>query len=474
MRRPTSRILIVDDEKEICECLAHLMESENFHTLVAYDGESALRVIHSERPDVMLLDIKMPGIDGMDVLKQALKIDAALRVVVVTGYTDIPRVVQAMRMGAYYYVAKPFNHKEILRVVVSALAERALKQTVEHVGDEFKSSRSLPELMGPSDGIARISAEVTRVAQSNFTVLLLGETGTGKELVARSIHSASPRAKGPFVTVDCGAIPETLLESDLFGHEKGAFTGADVRQLGKFEMARDGTLFLDEISNMPIDSQAKLLRALQEKVIYRVGGSKPVSIDVRIVAACNQDLESSTAKGDFRQDLFFRLNEFSLRIPPLRERQEDILYLGKRFLNLTNAELHKHAEGFSKAVINLLLSYEWPGNVRQLRSTIRRAVLLADDEITIAHLDIARLSTSLLTPAKQVFDWDKRSLKEIVRETTTLLERNVLSQVLHITDGNKAKAARLLRIDYKTIHSKVKYYGIPTKGGNSHGEEARQ
>jgi two-component system nitrogen regulation response regulator GlnG len=450
------------------------MERENFHTLVAYDGESALRVIHSERPDVMLLDIKMPGIDGMDVLKQALKIDPALRVVVVTGHTDIPRVVQTMRMGAYYYVAKPFNHKEILRVVVSALAERALKQTVEHVGDEFKSSCSLPELMGPSDVIARISAEVTRVAQSNFTVLLLGETGTGKELVARSIHSASPRAKGPFVTVDCGAIPETLLESDLFGHEKGAFTGADVRQLGKFEMARDGTLFLDEISNMPIDSQAKLLRALQEKVIYRVGGSKPISIDVRIVAACNQDLESSTAKGDFRQDLFFRLNEFSLRIPPLRERQEDILYLGKRFLNLTNAELHKHAEGFSKAVINLLLSYEWPGNVRQLRSTIRRAVLLADDEITIAHLDIARLSTSLLTPAKQVFDWDKRSLKEIVRETTTLLERNVLSQVLHITDGNKAKAARLLRIDYKTIHSKVKYYGIPTKGGNSHGEEARQ
>jgi two-component system nitrogen regulation response regulator GlnG len=450
------------------------MESENFHTLVAYDGESALKIIHSERPDVMLLDIKMPGIDGMDVLKQALKIDAALRVVVVTGYTDIPRVVQAMRMGAYYYVAKPFNHKEILRVVVSALAERALNQALGYEEDEFKSSCSLAELMGPSGVIARISEEVTRVAQSNFTVLLLGETGTGKELVARSIHSASPRAQGPFVTVDCGAIPETLLESELFGHEKGAFTGADTRQLGKFEMARGGTLFLDEILNMPVDSQAKLLRALQEKAIYRIGGSKPISIDVRIVAACNQDLESSIAKGDFRQDLFFRLNEFSLRIPPLRERQEDILYLAKRFLNLTNAELHKHLDGFPEAVTNLLLSYEWPGNVRQLRSTIRRAVLLADDEITIGHLDIARLSALLLTPAKQAFNWDRRPLKEIVRETTTVLERNVLSQVLHMTDGNKAEAARLLRIDYKTIHSKVKYYGIPTKGGNSHGEEARQ
>jgi len=466
--------LIVDDEKDLCQCLAHLMERGNLSPLVAYEGESALKLIQSERPDVMLLDIKMPGTDGVGVLRKALKIDPALMVVIVTGYADVHRVVQTMRMGAYDYLVKPFSHTEILQVVENALAERIVKQKVESLPSEFTSQDSLPESMGPSNVVARVSEEVGRVARSDFTVLIQGETGVGKELVARAIHNASFRSKSPFVTVDCGAIPETLIESELFGHERGAFTGADTCKPGTFEMACDGTLFLDEISNMPIDSQAKLLRALQEKVIYRVGGSKPIRVNVRIVAASNQDLQSHIAGGGFRQDLFFRLNEFSLRIPPLRERKEDIVYLAKRFLDLTNAELRKNVRGFPESVIDLLLSYEWPGNVRQLRSTIRRAVLLADDQITTAHLDIGRLYDLLQTPAKQAFPWDKRPLKEIVREATALLERNILSQVLGMTAGNKAEAARLLRIDYKTIHTKVKDYGILIKGGNGNDQEAKQ
>jgi len=342
------------------------------------------------------------------------------------------------------------------------------------LASEFKSQSPLPELMGPSEAVARVSENVDRVAQSNFSVVILGETGVGKELVARAIHAASPRARGPFVPVDCGAISASLIESELFGHEKGSFTGADARKPGKFETAHDSTLFLDEISNMPIDSQAKLLRALQEKVIYRVGGSKPISVDVRILTACNQDLRSPIATGEFRHDLFFRLNEFTIRIPPLRQRKEDILYLAKRFLDLTNVELNKNVEGFSESVINTLLTYEWPGNVRQLRSTIRRAVLLADSVITEAHLDVERSNSFVSAPVGKGASWDNRSLKEIVHETTILLERNVLSQVLRMTAGNKAEAARLLKIDYKTIHSKVKDYGIAVKGGNDHGEEGRQ
>jgi two-component system nitrogen regulation response regulator GlnG len=404
--------------------------------------------------------------------KQALTIDPALIVIIVTGYTDTQRVVQAMRMGAYDYQVKPFNNEEIVQVVMKALAERAVKPKSKICASKFECP-PLSEVMGPSDEVARISEDVGRVAQFDFTVMILGETGVGKELVARAIHAASGRANGPFVPVDCGAIPESLFESELWGYDKGAFTGADMRKQGKLEMA-NSTFFLDEISNMPIDSQAKLLRVLQEKVIYHIGSSTPIIIDVRVLTASNQDFSASIARGDFRQDLFFRLNEFTITIPPLRQRKEDILYLAKRYLDLTNVELHKNVKGFTKAVSDALLEYEWPGNVRQLRSTIRRAVLLADDEITPAHLDIGRPLYLSQIPMAQKVAWDNRPLKEIVQETTIQIERDVLSQVLRLTAGNKAEAARLLRIDYKTIHSKVKHYDIEIKGGNGHGQKKGQ
>jgi len=324
----------------------------------------------------------------------------------------------------------------------------------------------LKRVMGPSEAVSNLISNMTLVAHSDFTVVLSGETGSGKDLIARAIHQSSPRSQGPFIPVDCGAIPESLLESELFGHEKGAFTGAILQKHGKFEMAEKGTLFLDEISNMPLGSQAKLLRTLQDKIIYRVGGTRPVSIDVRLVVASNQDLQLLASGGTFRRDLFFRLNEFTIQIPPLRGRKEDIPHLAKHFLEATNKELEKNVRGFSESAIEKLLHYDWPGNVRQLRSAVRRAVLLADEFITEELLDIKGGDTPGFTLAPKVdgTPWKDMSLKEIVRLGTQSIEREVISQVLRHTGGNKAKAARILHIDYKTIHTKVKDYKIQTDG----------
>jgi len=343
-----------------------------------------------------------------------------------------------------------------------ALAERELRQKLKNLSSQLEDTLSLSKVMGPSDAVGRLISDVNRVAKSDFTVVILGETGSGKELVARAIHHNSHRSEGPFVAIDCGAIPETLLESELFGHEKGAFTGAVVQKPGKFEAAKGGTLLLDEISNMPLSSQVKLLRTLQEKKVYRVGGTKPIDVDVRLLVASNQDLASATASNSFRRDLFYRLNEFTINIPPLRERKGDIPYLAKRFLETTNIELGKGVKGFSESATEALLAHDWPGNVRQLRSTIRRAVLLADEMITEMHLDMTKASGLSQGHTQDIegMPWENSSLKDIIRHNTLGIEREVLIKALKYTGGNKAKAARLLQIDYKTIHTKVKQLGI--------------
>lgn len=320
--------------------------------------------------------------------------------------------------------------------------------------------------MGSSEAIEEIVERVGVVARSDFTVIITGETGSGKELVARAIHDASHRAQGPFVAVDCGAIPEALLESELFGYERGAFTGAVGRKPGKFESARNGTLFLDEISNLTLGSQAKLLRALQEKTVWRVGGTEPFEVDVRVLVAANQALGAGNRGESFRRDLYYRLNEFTIRIPPLRDRKSDILYLAHRFLDLTNHELGKNLRGFDQGAIEALLAHDWPGNVRELRSAVRRAVLVGDEIITARQFDFAKTADEQDQPAVEDLGtpWDGRSLKEIVREKTEEIEREVLSTVLRRTGGNKAKAARLLSIDYKTIQTKIKNLGIKVEG----------
>jgi len=467
MNKENGRILIVDDEQEICKNLSLLIQKEGFATLMAHDGHAALKMIAAETPDVMMSDIRMPGMDGMELLKETKKLDPDIPVIMITGYAGIHGAVEAMKAGAHDYLAKPFNHHEVIRVVHRALAERELKRKIKHLSNQLQDTMSLSSMMGPSDAIRRIISDVNRVAKSDFSVVILGETGSGKELVAKAIHNASPRSGSHFVPVDCGAIPETLLESELFGHEKGAFTGAHRQKPGKLEAAKGGSLFLDEILNMPVGSQAKLLRVLQERKVYRVGGTNPLSVDVRLLVASNKDLESAVAAGSFRRDLFYRLNEFTIKIPPLRERKEDIPYLAKRFLDATNLDLDKNVAGLSESAINTLLTFDWPGNVRQLRSLIRRAVLLADDMITEEHLDMDGVPAPGLTlpPKIQGMPWEGLSLKQIVRRNNLAVEREVLTKVLQYTGRNKARAARLLKVDYKTIHTKIKQLGISINGG---------
>jgi len=465
MTNGKSKVLIVDDEEEICQLISHLMEQEGLVPLVAQDGKTALQRLRTASPDTIILDLVLPDLDGLEILRQAKALDEDLPVVILTAHAKVPGAVEAMRAAAFDYLAKPYDHEELLRVVHRALAQRQLSLKLKQLARQSSASHDLTELMGPSEAIGRLIGDVNTVAKSNFSVVIIGETGSGKEVVAQAIHASGPRAKGPFVPVDSGAIPEALFEAELFGHEKGAYTGAVDRKAGRFEQANGGTLFLDELLNMPLIAQAKVLRALQEKSFCRVGGTEPIRIDVRVLAAGNSDLDAAVAAGRLRADLFYRLNEFTLRIPPLRQRKEDLLYLAKRFLDLTNQELKKKVLGFSEPAIRTLLNHPWPGNVRQLRSTIRRAVLLAGEVVTEQHLDILQENNEawrrLAGPARApVASAGQLSLKEIVAQSRSLVEREVLSQTLRQTGGNKAQAARLLRVDYKTIQSKIKHYGI--------------
>ncbi len=465
MDTSAARVLIVDDDRDISMLLSTLMKKAGLASMVAHDGETALQRVPVERPDLMLVDVRMPGIDGMEVLKRVKETNPHLPVVLITAHAEIPATVAAMRAGAFDYLAKPFDHSEVMRVVRAALAERQRRRRSQN--EEISADNCLRVMMGPSDAVTRIIREVNRVAQSNFSVIIQGETGSGKELVARAIHQLSSRDDGPFIPLDCGAIPETLIESELFGYQKGAFTGATAPKAGKFEAAQGGTLFLDEIANLPVASQTRLLRVLQEKAVLRLGAAKPIKIDVRLLTASNQELPGLVTSGQMREDLFFRLNEFTITIPPLRERKDDIPYLAKRFMDITNKELQKKVQRFSEYCIESLLSYNWPGNVRQLRSVIRRAVLLADDIITEKHLDIKRAPVPglVFTPKVQGTPWNELSLRQIVHRSVATVEREVLVQALKFTRGNKAKAARLLQIDYKTIHTKLKQFGINRSGG---------
>ncbi len=456
------KILIVDDEQHIRKVLALLVKEAGYLPIECIDGPSALKSIRMGPPEAVLLDLRMPGMDGMEVLREIKVLDPDLPVIIITANANIHGSVAAMRYGAHDYLSKPFEHEEVIRIIRRAVAERLLKRRLQNVSAHLDDILSLPKMMGSSEVVARLIADVNRVSRSDFTVVLFGETGVGKELVARSIHHNSLRSGNPFVAIDCGAIPDTLLENELFGHEKGAFTDASGRTKGKFETAHNGTLLLDEVVNMPLKSQAKLLRVIQDKKVFPVGSNKAVDVDVRLIVSSNRRMEDAVTKGDFRQDLLYRLNDFTITIPPLRERQEDIPYLINRFIESTNIELGKQVIGCTDKALEILMTYPWPGNVRQLRSVIRRAVLLANETVSESHLnlknefchDTNNYSLTTLENSQNL------SLKEIVQRNTIEVERKVLTQVLNQTGGNKAKASRLLQIDYKTMHNKIKKLGL--------------
>ena len=463
-----TKILIVDDLKDMRIVLAKVLKKEGYKTVTAGNGFTAIKLVRSERPDAVIMDIKMPKMDGIEVMKRMKKIKDNIPVILITAYGEIETAVQTVRLGAYDYITKPFDNAKIIITLNNALKEHSLKYEVKRLRLRLKSKAPLSEQMGSSNQIKRVTNLVNSVSPTNFTVILYGETGSGKELVAMSIHNQSLRRNNKFIAVDCGAIPETLIESELFGYEKGAFTGAEGRREGYFELASKGTLFLDEIGNLPMKMQSKLLRVLEEYNIRRLGGREYIEVDIRVIVASNSRLDRLVKTEKFREDLYHRLNEFTIEMPPLRNRKEDIIYLANRFLDECNLELNKNVQGFSESALECLHNYDWPGNVRELRNVVRRAALMADDKVESVNIPTikSRLNTdSFDRPISQLINVEKGtynefSLKEIVKKRVSDIEKHVITDVLKHTGGNKSKAARILKIDYKTLYYKIKEYDI--------------
>jgi len=460
MKQKRWKVLVVDDMPGVRSLLTKVFGDQGWQCIEADNGQQALTLAEREQPDVVVLDKRMPpGLDGMEVLARLKTTQPELPVIMITAFGDVDTAVEAMKAGALDFLTKPFHNDVVVETIRRALKMRALSRKVRALEVRLDQHMPLAEAMGSSDEIQKVFDLVDHVAKTTFTVLLYGETGAGKELVARSIHKMSGRTGQAFVAVDCGSIPETLIESELFGYEKGAFTGADRDRTGQFELADQGTLFLDEIGNLPLAMQSKLLRVLQERRVQRLGSKQTRPVDIRVIAASNEPLDRLVEQDRFRRDLFFRLNEFVIQIPPLRERRDDIIYLCKRFIDMTNEELDKNVRGLSEPALSLVLSYDWPGNARELRNVIRRAVLLADDLIQPIHLSGLPLPAFNGADARSEsgFDFNASfSLTDMVKVHAKQYERQVIAEALKQTDGNKSRAARLLKIDYKTLHYKVK------------------
>ena len=455
------RVLVVDDDPLTCAFLTQVLESRAFEVISALDAGAALEQMRSGAPEVVILDLRLSGLDGMDALRELREITPQVPIIILTGYGDVPSAVEAMRRGAYDFLTKPVESEKIVVAVRRALEHQALRIEVKELKQRLGQRDALRWLMGPGQQIQHVIQQIRRVADSNFTILVQGETGTGKELVARSIHQLSARHDKPFVALDCGAIPETLIESELFGYEKGAFTGADRRKEGHFQLAEGGTLFLDEIVNLPLSTQAKLLRAVEERHVQVLGATRAVPVDVRIIAAANVPLDGEIRAGRFRQDLYYRLNEFVILVPPLRERREDIVYLAKRFLAEASMELQRPTREISEEAVEVLLRYQWPGNVRELRNVIRRAVLLSSDLVEPAHFVALLANSSETHPPEASADLAAQPpLKDIARMAAAAAERRAIRQALRATRGNKSEAARILGTDYKTLHLRMRRYGI--------------
>ena len=457
--RPT--VLVVDDDDDARAALATILAAEGFHAVTAADGETALDRVVSEQPAVVLLDRIMPGLDGIETLRRLKAIAPEVPAIIVTGYGDTSSAVQAMKLGAYDYLTKPLQIDQILIAVRRAAERRELGAEVEGLRSQLDEDRSLRALMGPSREVENILRQIRQVADSDFTILIQGETGTGKELVARAIHQLSFRRTRPFVALDCGGIPETLIESELFGYEKGAFTGASQRKDGYFQLAEGGSLFFDEITNLPLTIQVKLLRVLQERQVRPLGGRGTVPVNVRVLAAYNVRLVDEILAGRFRQDLYYRLNEFVVIVPPLRARPHDIPYLAKRFLTEASMELRRPVVDIHDEALDVLVRYPWPGNVRELRNIIRRAGVLASGLIRPEHLR-GLVSDSIQTPSAPPAPIAPtgRSLRAIAETAVAEAESAAIRQALHITRGKRSEAARLLRIDAKTLYVKMKRYRI--------------
>ena len=450
------RVLIVDDDPALLQALPEALRLRMLGVTVdtADSAPAALDRIAASDYDAIVTDIKMPGMDGFALLAEIRARRPDTPTLMITGHGEHALAIGALRGGAYDFIQKPIDRDYFVASLRRAIDMGELRRRAK------EQQLPLRWLMGPSRHMEHVVQQIKQVADSPLTILIEGETGTGKELVARAIHLLSGRRKKPFVAVDCGAIPDTLIESELFGYEKGAFTGAHQRKEGQFPLASGGSLFLDEIVNLPVATQSKLLRALQERQVQPLGGKQPVHVDVRIIAASNVRLEHEVRSGRFRQDVYYRLNEFVIALPPLRER-DDILHLANDFLAEASVEFGRPCREISEAAAKSLLHYSWPGNVRELRNVIRRAILVASDVIDPEHLSFLPVDMAASAAPREEAAPIAASLKEIADAAAADAEQQAIRRVLQETKGNKSEAARLLRTDYKTLHLKMKHYGIP-------------
>jgi nitrogen regulation protein NR(I) len=465
-------VLIADDEANLRKVLATLLGQEGHDVLTVADGAAALETVQDRAVDILLTDLRMPGMSGLELLDSVQRSHPWLPVIVITAHGSVETAVSALKRGAVDYVQKPFDKDELRVAVRKALAAA---RSAKHTSPDTSAAGGRFRIIGISARMQEIFTIIEKVAATPSTVLITGESGTGKELVATALHEHSDRAERPLIRVNCAAIPKDLLESEFFGHEKGAFTGAVGSKPGRFELADGGTLFLDEIADIPIEMQVKLLRALQEGQFERVGGVKTIDVDVRLVAATNRDLAREIEAGQFREDLFYRLNVVPIHLPPLRDRPEDIRPLAEGCLERCNGRLGKQIAGISSAALEVLERYPWPGNVRELENVIERTVLFADgpqidaddlpEELRRPRETSGTTSTAAPTPAVSGLDTGN-SMKDIVRQATASLERDLIIKALDETRGNVTRAAHLLRISRKGLQNKMKELGLRERPGD--------
>lgn len=455
------RVLIIDDEANIRSILSTLLKKNGYGVQAADSGEAGLEIYARFKPEVILLDLKMPGIDGIEVMEALDKrLNADCRTIIMTAHGEVRSAVEAMKKGAFDYLQKPFDNDELLAVISRAVEMVTLKRRVRELEDQLEEAYSFENIIGISDKMISTFALMRKYAGTDGTVLVYGASGTGKELIVRAIHHASNRKSGPFVVVNCGAIPSNLIESEFFGHEAGSFTDAKELRIGKFESADGGTLFLDEIGELTLEAQVKLLRVIEEGTFSRVGGNESVAVDVRVMAATNRDLAAMVEEGRFREDLYWRLNVLSLNICPLHERKEDIPLLAEYFLERYATPLGIEQPSISESALELLMAHEWPGNVRELQNCIYSAMAVAGGP-TIEPADLPRrlYSDAQATDTSRVVP-SQISLAEAAAQATAKAEQEVISKALVETEGNREKAAELLGIGRKTLYRKLRQYGI--------------
>jgi DNA-binding NtrC family response regulator len=451
---PHERILVVDDEEQMRDLLVKVLERKGYQVSVCGNGVDALAFLEREPADLVVTDVRMPGLSGMEALRAIKELNPDIVVIIMTAFGSIDQAVQAVKEGAYDYINKPFKIDEMLLTIEKALEERRLRHEVSTLRQELRTRYHFENLIGKSRAMQEIFGLIEQVAGSRSTVMVYGKSGTGKELVAKAIHYNSPRSSRAFVAVNCAAIPAELLESELFGHEKGSFTGAIATKVGKFELATGGSLFLDEVGSMRLDLQAKILRALQEREVERVGGTRIIKIDVRVIAATNRDLKKAVEEGTFREDLYYRLNVVPITLPDLKDRQEDIPLLANHFVQKFAQESNPAIREISKEAMAVLMSHAWPGNVRELENVIERAV-------TLGH-GPAVLSTDLPTHLAGGANPLERAL---TREATLEdLERDYIAMILQRTKGHQIRAATILGIDRRTLYRKIRRYGLKLNG----------